>query len=52
MVLTLLSMILQYKGTELMGIPRATKINVPTLFPVFENLLPEYERRDKLLSVV
>ena len=42
----------QYKGTELTGIPRATKINMPTLFPVFENLLPEYERRNKLLSVV
>jgi len=40
----------QYKGAELMGIQRDTKINVPTLFPVFENLLPEYERRDKLLS--
>jgi len=42
----------QYKGTELMGIPRGKKINVPTLYPVFENLLPEYERRDRLLSVV
>ena len=42
----------QYRGTELMGIPRATKMNVPTLYPVFENLLPEYERRDKLLSIV
>ena len=42
----------QYKGTELMGIQRDNKMNVPTLYPVFENLLPEYERRDKLLSVV
>jgi len=42
----------QYKGAELMGIQRDNKMNVPTLYPVFENLLPEYERRDKLLSVV
>ncbi len=42
----------QYKGTELLGIPRGGKTKVPTLYPVFENLLPEYERRDKLLSVV
>jgi serine/threonine-protein kinase HipA len=42
----------QYKGTELMGIKKDNKMNVPTLYPVFENLLPEYERRDKLLSVV
>lgn len=42
----------QYKGAELMGIPKDDKMNVPTLYPVFENLLPEYERRDKLLSVV
>jgi serine/threonine-protein kinase HipA len=42
----------QYKGTELMGIQRDNKMNVPTLYPVFENLLPEYERRDKLLSIV
>ena len=42
----------QYKGAELMGISRDDKMNVPTLYPVFENLLPEYERRDKLLSVL
>ena len=42
----------QYKGTQLMGIPRDNKTNVPTLYPVFENLLPEYERRDKLLFVL
>ncbi len=42
----------QYKGSELMGIPKDSKTNVPTLYPVFENLLPEYERRDKILSTV
>jgi len=42
----------QYKGTALMGIPREDEIQVPTLYPVFENLLPEYERRDKLLSTM
>jgi serine/threonine-protein kinase HipA len=41
----------QYKGTELMGISKDAKMDVPALYPVFENLLPEYERRDKLLSV-
>lgn len=40
----------QYKGAELMGIPRDEKMKMPMLYPVFENLLPEYERRDKLLS--
>ena len=40
----------QYKGAELMGIPKDSEAKVPTLYPVFENLLPEYERRDRLLS--
>ena len=39
----------QYKGSELMGILREDTMKVPALYPVFENLLPEYERRDKLL---
>ncbi len=39
----------QYKGVELLGISKSKKVQVPTLYPVFENLLPEYERRDKLL---
>jgi len=42
----------QYKGTELMGISRSAKTKVPVLYPIFENLLPEYERRDKLLSTL
>ena len=42
----------QYKGAALMGITREGGIQVPTLYPVFENLLPEYERRDKLLSTM
>ena len=42
----------QYKGTELTGISRDDKMKVPNLYPIFENLLPEYERRDKLLSIV
>jgi len=42
----------QYKGVALFGIPKDAKMKVPTLYPVFENLLPEYERRDKLLSNV
>jgi len=41
-----------YKGAALMGIPKEIKTEAPTLYPVFENLLPEYERRDRLLSSV
>ena len=40
----------QYKGAELMGIARGDTTKVPLLYPMFENLLPEYERRDRLLS--
>ena len=40
----------QYKGAELMGIKRGDTAKVPILYPVFENLLPEYERRDRMLS--
>ena len=40
----------QYKGAELMGIARGDTSKVPLLYPIFENLLPEYERRDRLLS--
>ena len=39
-----------YKGAELAGIMRGDTTQVPLLYPVFENLLPEYERRDRLLS--
>lgn len=39
-----------YKGRELIGITKDTLTKVPVLYPVFENLLPEYERRDRLLS--
>lgn len=42
----------QYKGAALLGIPKDKKMQVPSLYPVFENLLPEYERRDKLMSNV
>ena len=38
-----------YKGVELMGIERNNTVKVPLLYPIFENLLPEYERRNKLL---
>ena len=42
----------QYNGVELLGLPKNKDNQVPFLYPVFENLLPEYERRDKLLSEV
>ena len=38
-----------YKGAALTGISKENKTEVPTLYPVFENLLPEYERRDRFL---
>ena len=39
-----------YHGAPLMGIARGENQTVPSLYPVFENLLPEYDRRDRLLS--
>ena len=41
-----------YTGVELLGIAREGSSQSSTLYPVFENLLPEYERRDRLLTEV
>jgi len=40
-----------YKGKELLSLPR-NEINTSVdLFPIFENLLPEYKRREKIIDV-
>jgi serine/threonine-protein kinase HipA len=39
-----------YKGVELLGLSRVQENVSTTLFPIFENLLPEYERRRRLLA--
>ena len=41
-----------YKGVELLGLFRGSQNISVDLYPIFENLLPEYERRNKLLVVV
>ena len=41
-----------YKGVELLGLFRDSENISSDLYPIFENLLPEYERRNRLLSIV
>ena len=41
-----------YKGVELLGLFRDSENLSSDLYPIFENLLPEYERRNRLLRVV
>ena len=38
-----------YKGVELLGLLRESENISADLYPLFENLLPEYERRNRLL---
>ena len=40
-----------YKGTDILSLPRDTVHKSADLFPIFENLLPEYQRREKLIDV-
>ncbi|KIM07604.1 MAG: hypothetical protein KU29_06250 [Sulfurovum sp. FS06-10] len=40
----------KYKGVELLGLDRMQENKSSDLYPLFENLLPEYERRDRLLN--
>lgn len=40
----------KYKGVELLGLLRNDDNLSPFLYPVFENLLPEYERRERFLQ--
>ena len=42
----------KYKGAELLGLFRDNENLSSDLYPIFENLLPEYERRNKLLNRV
>ncbi|MCF6309463.1 MAG: HipA domain-containing protein [Sulfurimonas sp.] len=39
-----------YKGGELLGLPKDVITKAHELFTVFENLIPEYARREKLLG--
>ncbi|HFU75468.1 MAG TPA: hypothetical protein ENK66_04405, partial [Arcobacter sp.] len=39
-----------YQGVDLLELSRASNNFSATLYPIFENLLPEYERRRKLLN--
>jgi len=39
----------KYKGVELLGLFRESENQSSDLYPLFENLLPEYERRNRLL---
>ena len=41
-----------YRGVELLGLLRSHDNASATLYPIFENLLPEYERRRRLLHGV
>lgn len=41
-----------YKGVELLGLFRDSENISSDLYPIFENLLPEYERRNRLLREV
>ena len=41
-----------YKGVELLGLLRDSENISSDLYPIFENLLPEYERRNRLLHDV
>ena len=41
-----------YRGVELVGLLRDSDNHSATLYPIFENLLPEYERRRRLLNEV
>lgn len=40
----------KYNGADLIGIPRNEDTQSALLYPIFENLLPEYERRAKILA--
>lgn len=40
----------KYEGKEFIGILRGKDNQSPILYPIFENLLPEYERRNRLLG--
>ena len=42
----------KYKGVELLGLFRDNENISSDLYPIFENLLPEYERRNRLLREV
>jgi serine/threonine-protein kinase HipA len=42
----------KYKGVELLGLFRESENLSSDLYPLFENLLPEYERRNRLLREV
>ncbi len=39
-----------YKGKALDGLPKETVLTSATLFPIFENLIPESDRRDAYLK--
>ena len=39
-----------YEGEALVNMPKDTLLQSSRLYPIFENLLPEYDRRDKFLS--
>ncbi len=41
-----------YKGSELLGLNRDSQNLSSDLYPIFENLLPEYERRNRFLKRV
>ena len=40
-----------YKGKELLSLSKGNINSSVELFPIFENLLPEYQRREKLIDV-
>ena len=40
----------KYKGVEFEGLPKGVLSKSVELFPYFENLIPEYDRRDRLLT--
>ncbi len=40
-----------YNGKELLSLPKNMVTTSVDLFPIFENLLPEYQRREKLIDV-